>query len=289
MNSQIGTLEQRMGAVSQTLKGGMSLWVRVFGDSGTIDPSHNASNFGQGGNFSFDQSNTGEEIGVDFALTDELKAGLLVAKDQANQHLDGSNSGSGRIKGTTGGGYVTWISATGVYLDASFRSMNFTSHLRSSAGEAWVKGNADAFNVETGKTWTLDNGLQIAPQLQYTWNRVNDVKSVSQTLTGFRSTGDTSSRGRLGVMVSKSYTADTGTLWTPYVSVSAVHEFDGANRYTINDTFFGETSTKGTSALVDAGLNVKVRNLSFYGGANWLDGGAMKSFFGGQVGLRYSW
>jgi outer membrane autotransporter protein len=91
-------------------------------------------------------------------------------------------------------------------------------------------------------------------------------------------------------MVSKSYTtANEGIVWTPYVSVSAVHEFDGVNRYSIDDTFFGQTSTRGTSALVDAGVNVKVRNLSFYGGVNWLDGGAMKSFLGGQVGLRYSW
>lgn len=289
MNSQIGTLEQRMGAVSQTLKGGVSLWTRVFGDSGTVEPSHNAGNFGQGGNFAFDQSNTGEEVGVDFAFTDELKAGLLVAKDQANQHLDGSNSGSGQIKGTTGGVYATWISSTGAYLDASFRSMSFTSHLKSAAGEAWVKGDADAFNVEAGKRWTLGNGLQIAPQLQYTWNRVNSVKSDSATLAGFQSGGDNSSRGRLGVMVSKSYTADARTTWTPYVGVSAVHEFDGTNRYTINNTFYGETSTQGTSALVEGGVNVKIRNLALYGGASWQDGGAMKSFFGGQVGLRYTW
>ncbi|WP_216844806.1 autotransporter outer membrane beta-barrel domain-containing protein, partial [Rhodanobacter sp. L36] len=259
-------------------------------DSGTIDPSHNAGNFGQGGAFSFDQSNTGQEVGIDFAFTDELKAGLLVAKDQANQHLDSGNNGSARIKGTTGGGYITWISADGVYLDASFREMDFTSRLHAAAGEAWVKGNTDAFNVETGKTWTLDNGLQIAPQLQYTWNRVLDVKSQIDTLAGFNSAGDTSSRGRLGVMVSKSYsTANDGTVWTPYVSVSAVHEFNGVNRYSVDDTFFGQTSTRGTSALVDAGVNVKVRNLTFYGGANWLDGGAMNSFLGGQVGLRYSW
>jgi outer membrane autotransporter protein len=109
-------------------------------------------------------------------------------------------------------------------------------------------------------------------------------------LAGFRSSDDTSSRGRLGVMVSKTYTAaDAGTIWMPYVSVSAVHEFDGKNRYTIDDTFSGQTGTAGTSALVTAGVNVTMHKLSFYGGANWLDGGAMKSFLGGQVGLRYSW
>jgi outer membrane autotransporter protein len=290
MASQIGTLQQRMGALSQPLKGGVSLWARVFGDSGTVDPTHSANNFGQGGHFGFDQSNTGEELGIDVAFTDELKAGLLVAKEQANQHLDDGNAGSSRIKGTTGGAYATWIAPTGMYLDASFRAMRFTSRLNAASGQAWVKGDADAFNLETGKTWTLDSGLQIAPQLQYTWNTVNHISSVSDTLAGFRSSDDTSSRGRLGVMVSKSYTAaDAGTIWMPYVSVSAVHEFDGKNHYTINNTFSGQTGTAGTSALVTAGVNVTMHKLSFYGGANWLDGGAMKSFLGGQVGLRYSW
>ncbi|MBB6189766.1 pertactin-like passenger domain-containing protein, partial [Rhodanobacter sp. MP7CTX1] len=54
MNSQVGTLEDRMGAVSQTIKGGLSLWTRAFADSGTVSPDHSAGNFGQNGNFGFD-------------------------------------------------------------------------------------------------------------------------------------------------------------------------------------------------------------------------------------------
>ncbi|MBB6187992.1 hypothetical protein, partial [Rhodanobacter sp. MP7CTX1] len=54
MNSQIGTLEDRMGAVTQTIKGGLSLWTRAFADSGTVSPDHSAGNFGQNGNFGFD-------------------------------------------------------------------------------------------------------------------------------------------------------------------------------------------------------------------------------------------
>ena len=290
MNSQIGTLEERMGATSQTLKGGLSLWLRVFGDSGKVDPTHSASNFGQAGNFAFDQNNEGQELGLDFALTDELKAGLLLAKGEANQHLVDGNNGSSNIRATTSGIYATWTASTGFYVDASYRSMTFNSHLRTAAGQAWLNGKSDAFNVETGRTFTLGNGLQIAPQFQYTWDRVDDVKSETASLAGFDSRGDNSSRARLGLMVSKSYNAaDQKTVWTPYASLSAVHEFDGKNRYSIDNTFDGQTSIQGTSALIEGGVNVKFHNVALYGGVNWLDGGAQKSFFGGQVGVRYTW
>jgi outer membrane autotransporter protein len=83
---------------------------------------------------------------------------------------------------------------------------------------------------------------------------------------------------------------DTGVrVWTPYATVSAVREFDGENAYSIDGNFFGSTSTEGTSALVEAGLNVQSGNLSVFGGLNWQDGGALDSVVGGQVGVRYSW
>ena len=55
------------------------------------------------------------------------------------------------------------------------------------------------------------------------------------------------------------------------------------------NTFFGSTNTKGTSTLVEGGLNVQVGNFAVFGGVNWQDGGALKSFTGGQVGIRYNW
>ena len=78
-------------------------------------------------------------------------------------------------------------------------------------------------------------------------------------------------------------------MWTPYATLSAVREFDGDNAYAIDGAFFGGTSTEGTSALVEGGLNVRTGNLSLSGGVNWQDGGALESVVGGQLGVRYSW
>ena len=290
MRSQIGTLEDRMGAVSQTIKGGLSLWTRAFADSGEVDPQHSAGNFGQNGNFGFDQSNSGEEVGLDFAISDEVKAGALFAKSQANQSLDGNEADSSKITGDTSGIYGTWISSSGFYLDASYRWMTFNDRLHAPVGYASIHGNADAFNLEAGKTWKLQNGLQIAPQFQYTLTKVDNINAQTGSLAGFQSTGDDASRARLGVMFSKEYTpASSHAMWMPYASLSVVQELDGKNSYSVNDTFFGETNTKGTSVLAETGVNVQLGKLALYGGLNWQDGGALKSFFGGQVGLRYTW
>jgi hypothetical protein len=68
-----------------------------------------------------------------------------------------------------------------------------------------------------------------------------------------------------------------------------VHEFDGESTYTIGNTFVGSTSTDGTSAMVELGLGAQNGGFSVTGGANWTDGGALQSFVGGQVVLRYTW
>ena len=288
-NSQVGTWRQRMGVIEKYGKGEWSLWGRVFQDKGDIDPDHVASNFGQGGNFGFEQKNSGAEVGVDVAVSDEFSLGLLLAKSEASQHLNGAGVGSSKIKGDTYGVYGTWIAPNGFYLDASYRWMSFDVTMNSIAGEKKVSGDADTFNIELGYAWTLASGWKVEPQFQYTRTKVDNIDLVQGDLADFDAQGGDSSRGRLGVMFRKSFAPTAGgTVWTPYASINAVREFDGKNEYAVNGDFFGYTSTEGTSALVEVGFNAKTGNLSVYGGLNWQDGGALNSFIGGQLGVRYT-
>jgi outer membrane autotransporter protein len=290
MNSQVGTWRERMGAINESSKHGLSLWTRFFQDKGTVDPIHTADNFGQGGNFAFNQKNSGMEVGADFAFSDEFSAGLLLGKAEARQNLEGDGVGSSKINGDTVGVYGTWISQSGFYLDGSYRRMNFDARLDSAAGETRTKGKADTFNFELGYDWILDGGLKIEPQLQYSRTKVSDVDTLTGALTGFNPESGNSSRARLGVLLTKDFKASAGgTVWSPYVAVSAVREFDGKNGFIINNNFSGETSTEGTSALVEGGLAVQVGKLSVFGGLNWQDGGALKSVVGGELGVRYTW
>ena len=290
MNSEVGTWRQRMGVITPTAQGSVGLWTRAFDDSGTVNPGHIAGNFGQGGNFSFDQTNSGEEIGADFAISQNFTAGLMLGKAQSNQHLDGGGVGSNRISGDTRGAYATWMAAGGFYLDASYRSMSFDARLDSQAGESRTTGNADAFNVELGQSWAFGDGFKLVPQVQYTKTTVDKADTLSGALNGFTPQGGDSSRGRAGLLLSKDIASSGSTVWTPYVSASAVHEFDGENNFIIEQRHStGSTDTKGTSALVEGGISVKTGKLEVFGGVNWQDGGALKSFAGGQVGLHYNW
>jgi outer membrane autotransporter protein len=155
-------------------------------------------------------------------------------------------------------------------------------------GESRTTGNADAFNIEVGKSWSFGNGFKLTPQVQYTHTTVNKADTLTGALAGFTPQGGSSSRGRAGVTLSDDI-ASGSTVWTPYVSASAVHEFDGQNDFLINNTFSGTTNTKGTSALVEGGVNVRAGKFDAFAGLNYQSGGALKSFAGGQVGLRYSW
>jgi outer membrane autotransporter protein len=93
----------------------------------------------------------------------------------------------------------------------------------------------------------------------------------------------------LGVALRKAFgDADSGWLWTPYVTLSAVREFDGENHYAINDVFFGTTTVEGTSFLLELGYDGAARQLGDLRRLNWQDGGAVDSLFGGQLGVRYT-
>ena len=286
--SQVGTWRQRMGVIDRSIAGRPSLWARTFQDSGAIAPAPIDGNFGLGGNLAFDQRNSGTEVGADFALSDKLSVGLLLAKVDASQELNGAGVGQDKLAGDTRGIYATWISPTGFYLDMSYRQMNFEARLSSTAGALRADGDADALNLEMGYAWTFGDGLTIEPQFQYTRTKADNIDTLSTAVASFHADGGESSRDRLGVMIRKSF-GGNGTVWTPYASVNAVRESDGRNGYSIDRTFFGATSTRGTSALVEGGVSVQTGHLSIFGSVNWQDGGALRSFSGGQVGLRYSW
>lgn len=289
MNSEIGTWRQRMGVLDPTPRGSIGAWVRVFSDSGAVDPTHVANNFGQGGNVAFDQDDSGQELGVDFGIADGFSVGLMLGKAQASQHLhDTLGVGRNQIDGDTRGLYATWVGTSGFYLDASYRQMRFDARLDSAVGQSRTSGRVDAFNGELGWSWALADGLKLVPQLQYTRTTVHRLDALSGALAGFTPDGGVSSRGRAGLAISRDF-ASGGATWTPYVSVSAVREFDGRNGFTIDNVFSGSTSTQGTSTLVEGGVAMHTGKLSVFGGVNWQNGGALSSVLGGQLGLRYSW
>jgi hypothetical protein len=282
--SAIGTMRQRAGAQASASDYGMGPWVRFFDNSGDIDPAH-TQDFGTAGDFRFEQMNRGLEFGMGFDFDGPVGFGVLLGDADAKQQMK-DGSGSDHLEMSSVGVYGTWTMPA-FYVDLSFRWMDFDTTLMSAAGESRGSGNATASNIEAGYTGWNMGGFDIVPQLQYTQSTV-DVDAMHGSVASFENGRNDSSRGRLGVEISRSFDA-AGLSWKPYAAASVVREFDGEGSYTIADTFSGTTSIEGTSTLLEAGIGTRIGGLSGTFGVNWSDGGALDSQLGGNLVLRYSW
>ncbi len=167
--------------------------------------------------------------------------------------------------------------------------MDFRAGLQSIAGAMRADGDAHSLNLEAGYGWKLAGGVVLEPQVQWTRTEVDNIDLLSTAQANFEADGGVSSVGRLGLSIRKDFQpTDAGTEWATYGSVSAVRDFDGRNAYAINNTFLGDTRTGGTSALVELGVTANIGKLALSAGVNWQDGGALHSFVGGQLNLRYT-
>lgn len=289
LNAQIGTFKQRMGVNPYGDAGKvMSAFFRVYSSEGDVSPTHTAANFGQGGNFDYDQAVWGREVGVNANLFDGFHAGLVLGTADGRQRLTGNGVGQNRMDGMTWGMYATWFAPQGFYVDVSGRWMAVDVHSISAAGPLQTRAHTGAWNIESGYQWKLGS-LSIVPQLQYTRTKVDGVRSNYGSAATFDSHGGTSSRGRLGVEVSKAFQTAGGMTITPYGSLNAIREFEGDMNYTVANVFNGTTSIQGTSTMAELGLGVQKGGWGVSIGANWVDGGAYKSTVGGQALVRFAW
>lgn len=289
VNTAIGTFRQRLGTQPFGAPGKViSPYVRVFMGEGDVRPAHVAANFGQGGNFNYNQSTWGREVGVNANLFGNFHAGLALGSANSRQRLIDGGMGVNRFDGMTWGAYATWYQPQGWYVDLSGRWMAANVHSQSSAGDLPTRTHTRGYSLEVGYEWDL-GGLTLIPQAQYTWTEVQDVRTLYGPQGAFQADGGTFARGRLGLELSKSFTSGNGLLWTPYGAIHAVREFDGKTTYTAATYFNGSTSLKGTSAMAELGLGVGKDSWAFTLGANWTDGGAFKRTLGGQAVLRLAW
>ena len=288
LNAQVGTFKQRMGVNPYGEAGKvMSAFFRTYTSEGDVEPAHAAANFGQGGNFAYDQSVWGREVGINANLFGNFRAGLTLGSADGRQRLTGAGAGSNRMDGMTWGAYATWFAPQGFYVDVSGRWMAVDVVSTSSAGQLQTRAHTGAWNLEAGYQWTW-NGLSIVPQLQYTRTEVEDVRALHGQRVDFQGHGGVSERGRLGVEVSKTFQAGN-VRWTPYGSLNAIREFDGQYGYTVADAFHGTTGSKGTSAMAELGLGLHAGGWGVTFGAHWTDGGASKGTLGGQAIVRFAW
>ena len=286
MNSQVGTFRQRLGVNPYGDAGKvLSAFVRVYTDQGDAKPTHVAGNFGQGGNFAYEQASWGREFGVNANLFGNLHAGVVMGNAASRQRLT-DGEGQNRMNGTTFGAYATWYVPEGLYVDLSGRWMGADIRSDSVGANLQSRARTSAVSLEAGYEWKLGS-VNVVPQAQYIRTRVADVRMFHGEQLDFTVQGGTFGRARIGVEFNKTFQSGDFR-WTPYGSISALRDSGGKTSYTVGD-FYGSTGVSGSRAAAELGLGVQKGGLGVTLGVNWLDGGSLKSFIGGQANLRYSW
>ncbi len=193
LNAQVGTFKQRMGVNPYGDDGKvLSAFFRTYTSEGDVEPTHVAANFGQGGNFAYDQSIWGREVGVNANLHGNFHAGITLGTADGRQRLTGNGVGQNRMDGMTWGWYATWFAPQGFYVDVSGRQMAVDVLSTSAAGQLQTRAHTGALNLEAGYQWTL-GGLSVVPQLQYTRTEVEDVRAIHGQRIDFEGHGGTSS------------------------------------------------------------------------------------------------
>ena len=287
MNTQMGTFRQRLGVNPYGDAGKvLSAFIRGYTDQGDMQPDHLAGNFGQGGHFNYSQSSWGREFGINANLFENLHAGLVLGNADSRQRLADGGVGENRLNGATVGGYATWYVPGSFYVDFNARKMGADIRSTSAAGLLTSRSNTTAWSLEAGYEWNVGT-FNLVPQVQYTRTHVEDLKNFFGDRVNFESHGGTFTRARLGLEMNKTFQVGD-VRWTPYGSLNAVRDINGKSTYTVGN-FYGNTDTRGTSAMAELGLGVQKGGFGFNIGANWADGGAYKSFVGGQASVRFSW
>src|SRR5690606_9209591 len=232
VNSQIGTFRQRLGVNPYGDPGKvMSAFVRMYTDEGDVTATHQADNFGSAGNFDFNQSTWGREVGINANLFGNFHAGIVLGNADSRQRMIGEGHGENRMDGMTWGAYATWYVPQGFYVDLSGRWMAVDVRSTSSAGTMSTRAHTAATSIEAGYQWAFGNGLVLVPQAQYTRTKVDGIRLIEGAQTSFDAHGGTFSRGRLGVELNKQFETTSGIRYTPYASINAIREFDGETTY----------------------------------------------------------
>lgn len=278
-HQSVGTLAQRDG-VQRSDNGTVGLWARGFASSGDIEVSNSYETLS-----GFELDVDGSELGIDFAVGENVKLGLFAGSSSAEFDIN-SGIGQGDFDGDFVGAFIQYRSDSFV-ADFSYRDMDIDGHVLSGAVSEKVKGEIDGYNIELGYTFALESGLKIQPQLQLSEANLslNNLADVETTYGYFTQAEGDSSQSRVGVMFSRNYVSGDDS-WTPYVTVSSIDEGDATNDYEING-LQGISDAGGNSFALEIGINGTVGEAVFYGGLDYLDGGANDAILGAKAGIKF--
>jgi len=275
---EMSTLRSRMGEVRSSGQGGG--WMRSYGNKFQVAGS---------GGLGYKQNQTGFSFGADtpLAITDgSLLVGLLGGYSKSD--LSQSRGSSGTVESFYVGGYGTWASADGYYVDAVLklnqlrnRADVVMSDFSKAKGEYVTYGLGAS--VEAGREVQLSQHVFVEPFAQLS---AVGIKGEAFTLDSGLRAENAATRSLLGkVGVTLEHRNET---LSPYLKLAVAQEFARDNEVKVNGHRFNN-DLHGTRGEVGVGLAMTLAsNLKVHADFEYMKGRNIEQPWGANVGLRYA-
>lgn len=282
--SLLGNMHQRMGdEVKPGIDEDNRAWARMIGYSGKTKLDDAAGT-------QTSSHTMGIQVGVDMYANESWKAGMYTSILDIDSNVKGTKTGSDGKGGNIDdnafyvGGYATWFSGDGMYVDNVLQYGNHKSRLAATGnnGSYTVRGNTLTASTEVGKSFRLGaSAWSLEPQAQLIYQYSNFDNSTLDGVTPTKVKMDTadSFTARLGVRLVADYDTNHGK-FQPYGRVNVWQGLGSKDKTHFSNavaTTTLESSQQYSSTEVAAGLSWSIdRNLQVYGelGTQFSNGGS---------------
>ncbi|MFV4839429.1 autotransporter outer membrane beta-barrel domain-containing protein [Citrobacter freundii] len=282
--SLLGNMHQRMGdEVKPGIDEDNRAWARMIGYSGKTKLDDAAGT-------QTSSHTMGIQVGVDMYANESWKAGMYTSILDIDSNVKGTKTGSDGKGGNIDdnafyvGGYATWFSGDGMYVDNVLQYGNHKSRLAATGnnGSYTVRGNTLTASTEVGKSFRLGaSAWSLEPQAQLVYQYSDFDNSTLDGVTPTKVKMDTadSFTARLGVRLVADYDTNHGK-FQPYGRVNVWQGLGSKDKTHFSNavaTTTLESSQQYSSTEVAAGLSWSIdRNLQVYGelGTQFSNGGS---------------
>ncbi|WP_080429661.1 autotransporter outer membrane beta-barrel domain-containing protein [Burkholderia ubonensis] len=281
---EVETLRSRMGDLRLGDQGN-DVWVRTYGNRYLVDS----------GNLAYQQNQYGLSFGVDAPVhvsNGRLRVG--VTGGYSRNDLDFGSGTTGSVDSYSLGGYATWMSDNGVYVDGMIKGNVFRNDAKVTMSDGTpARGGYTNYglgtSLEVGRHMPLGNQWFIEPSVTLS---AFVASGASTTLdNGLQASGSRSKsmRARLGAAIGRNFELSKNRVVQPYLKVGVVQEFARNNGVNINDNPFSN-DLAGTRAEVGAGVVAQLASkLQLHGDVTYSKGSRIEQPFGVNFGVRYVW
>lgn len=286
-DAELSTLRQRLGDLENNTHSN-GVWGKYIGSQYKVDKENGAA---------YKQDMNGFLIGADHAVAQSdgtLHLGLMAGYSESD--VDFRRGGDGTVDSYTFGGYATYISNSGLYLDGVLKYNYFknATDARSTGGDK-LSGSYNTSGVglslEVGKKYEKEEFFAIpyvlasgfhAGSADYTLNTHSSEMKVNVDKTS-------SLKAEVGSLFGKNFKLNNGGNIKPYVKLAASYEFVDNNKVRINNVH--EFNNDISGAAIKAGLGITAQlgsNFSAYAEVDYMKADDSSMPYSADVGIRYS-